>query len=121
MSDEVETARCTLFLAVTRPPLFLGVPVEAVLFCGMGGLILGPILTGDMIMVLPIGGALGAVARLVSRYDPLIFRVLQSWLESRPRGPIGGPVTAKKWWGGHSISPLRPTLKYTRAELDRHV
>jgi len=121
MSEEVEPARCVLFLAVTRPALFLGVPVEAVLFCVFGGVIVGPMLTGDMLMVLPVAGVLGAVARLVSRYDPLIFRVLLSWLESRPRGPLGGPINAKKWWGGHSISPLRPTLQYTRAELGRNV
>lgn len=119
--QEVEPARCTLFLAITRPALIAGIPVEAVMFCCFGGVLIGPVLTGDMIMVLPIAGVLGAVARLVSRYDPLIFRVMLAWLELRPRGPIGGPVNAKKWWGGHSISPLRPTLKYTRSEVTRHV
>ena len=121
MTEEVRPARCTLFLACTRPALFVGIPLEAVFFCLLGGVLGGPVLSGDMVLVLPIAGVMGAVCRLVSKHDPLVFRVLLAWLESRPKGAVGAPMNSRKWWGGHSISPLRPTLQYTRAELGRNV
>ena len=66
----------TLFLAVTRPTMWLGVPLEA---------------------SLPIALA---VARLIVRHDANAFRLLWLWTMTKARS------RNRAWWGGSSYSPL---------------
>ena len=66
----------TLFLAVTRPTMWLGVPLEASL----------PICL--------------AVARLIVRHDANAFRLLWLWTMTKARS------RNRAWWGGSSYSPL---------------
>jgi len=108
-----------LFLAVTRPALFLGMPMEAAAFCLMGGQLMA-LAMGSMIYM-PLGaGSFGLISAALSRYDPLIFRVLLSWGNSRPQNPDLGRA-ARRWWGGLSMSPLRPVCHYKPSELGRNV
>lgn len=116
---EHEPLEQVLFLAVTRPALFLGMPMEAAAFCMMGGQLMA-LAMGNMVYMPLAAGLLGLVAAALSRHDPLVFRVLLSWGNSRPQNRDLGHA-ARRWWGGLSMSPLRPVCRYTPAELGRNV
>ncbi|SKA40388.1 type IV secretion system protein VirB3 [Enhydrobacter aerosaccus] len=95
-----------LFLAITRPALYGGVPSEAAVACLMLGVVGSMIVAGTMILFFPISVVFYGIARLVSARDPLIFAVFFAWLRSQPRGRVFGLHTSTKWWGGVSMSPL---------------
>jgi type IV secretion system protein VirB3 len=90
-----------LFLAITRPALLWGVPIEAAVLSVVLGCIASFLTCGTLILFLPFAAVLFVAARLVSARDPLIFGVLFAWLQSRPRG-----VASSRLWGGISMSPL---------------
>jgi type IV secretion system protein VirB3 len=95
-----------LFLAITRPPLVFGVPIEAAAICVMLGEVASLLSTGELILFFPYTVVAFLAARALSAKDPLIFAVLFSWLRTRPRGGMLR-VTGVKFWGGVSMSPLR--------------
>lgn len=91
-------ARDTLFLACTRPPLILGVPMEA-----MGiNLIASSVafLAGGSLLYLLIAPAIHLVLRAVCRTDHHALRLLWLSIETRGRSRCAA------LWGGTSYSPL---------------
>ena len=95
---EEELAEDTLFLAATRPAMFLGVPVEAL---SLNAMLTGVVfLAGGSPLYLLTGVALHLVFRAVVRTDHNAFRVLFIWLETKAR------CRNSSWWGGSSVAPL---------------
>ena len=89
----------TLFLAVTRPTMWLGVPLEASLPIALAAC-LTLIVSGNPLYAGAIGGACLAVARLIVRHDANAFRLLWLWTMTKARN------RNRVWWGGSSYSPL---------------
>ena len=89
----------TLFLAVTRPTMWLGVPLEASLPIALTAC-LTLIVSGNPLYAGAIGGACLAVARLIVRHDANAFRLLWLWTMTKARS------RNRAWWGGSSYSPL---------------
>jgi type IV secretion system protein VirB3 len=91
--DDEKLREETLFLAVTRPTMWLGVPI-ALAAC------LTLIITGNPLYALALAGAFLAIARLIVRHDANAFRLLWLWTMTKARCRNRG------WWGGSSYSPL---------------
>lgn len=89
----------TLFLAVTRPTMWLGVPLEASLPIALAAC-LTLIVSGNPLYAGAIGGACLAMARLIVRHDANAFRLLWLWTMTKARS------RNRAWWGGSSYSPL---------------
>ena len=94
-----------LFLACTRPALWFGAPIEAAAICLVAGQLVALAL-GSMLYMPIAAGILGTAARMISRHDPLVFRVLMAWGNTRPQHRDLG-LASKQWWGGISVSPLK--------------
>jgi type IV secretion system protein VirB3 len=99
-----------LFLACTRPALFLGVPMEAVALNVMATSVTF-LATGSWRYLL-VTPALHLVFRAVCKSDPNAFRVLYLFVETKGRARNGA------LWGGSSVSPLllrrRPDPRMSR-------
>ncbi|MBD8641538.1 VirB3 family type IV secretion system protein [Sphingomonas sp. LB2R24] len=88
-----------LFLAVTRPAMWFGVPIEAGIPMAIAGVLV--LIVSDN----PIYGVIVAVvgfgiARLVVRHDPNAFRLLNLGVQTKWKN------RDRAWWGGSSYSPL---------------
>ena len=99
MSEPVYLTEDPLFLALTRPTLWFGVPVEATMAIGMGSVFV-LMVVGNPIWALAIGGALLMAARLIVRSDYNMFKILFLY------GRTKAPAPNKPVWGGSSYSPL---------------
>jgi len=91
----------TVFLACTRPPMFLGVTMDAFGFIAIGTMLI--YLLGNSLLYLSVGVVLWAICRVLCKYDPNIFRVLSRWADTRAR------AMSARYWGGSSAAPLRFT------------
>lgn len=99
MSEPEYLTEDPLFLALTRPTLWFGVPVEATLAIGMAS-VFTLMVVGNPIWALAIGGALLGAARLIVRADYNMFKII--FLFGRTKAPapnksvwgIAGQVTA---------------------------
>ncbi len=101
----------TLFLACTRPALFLGVPMEAV---GLNLMVSATaFLGGGSMGYLLAAPALHLVFRAICKADPNAFRVLYLFVETKGRGRNG------RLWGGSSTSPLPLRRRFHPAEQSR--
>jgi type IV secretion system protein VirB3 len=110
MSEEGSLVEHTLFLAVTRPTMVMGVTVEALVlnaFLSMT-LFLG---LGSMRYAL-VGIAIHLICRSICAKDPNAFRILAAWVETRGKSRNAG------YWGGSSISPLRLKRSYDEKDLE---
>ena len=88
-----------LFLAVTRPSMWLGVPLEAALpIAFIAVLVL--LITGNPLYAVGFGGATFAAARLIVRHDANSFRLMMLWIDTKAR------CRNRSFWGGSSYSPL---------------
>ncbi|MDE0877300.1 MAG: type IV secretion system protein VirB3 [Sphingomonas bacterium] len=101
----------TLFLAVTRPAMVLGVPIEAFVPIALGS-VMALIITGNPLYALGMGGAALAASRLIVRHDPNTFRLMMLWTYTKAR------CVNRGFWGGSSYSPL-PTDGYRRKGFGR--
>ena len=99
MHDEARPTEDTLFLALTRPALWLGVPLEAALLIAMAAVLM-LLLTSNPLYAIGLGGALLAAARLIVRSDYNMFRLIFLW------GRTKGRSRNRAWWSGSSYSPL---------------
>jgi type IV secretion system protein VirB3 len=100
-----------LFLACTRPAMFLGVPMEA-----MGiNIILTAItfLGGHSLLYLLIAPALHLVFQAICKSDHNAFRVLWLYVETKGRSRNGAI------WGGSSATPLPLRRRFAPLELAR--
>lgn len=95
----------TLFLALTRPAMLWGVPLEGAVWIILLG-IFGLLATGNPIYGLALSGGLFFAARLVARQDYNQFRVLSLWMRTKGLPPNG------RFWKGSSFGPLAsPIMK----------
>lgn len=100
MAEEQEVmARNTLFLAVTRPALWAGIPIEAAvpILLAAACVLIG---TNNPIYALITGAVMYALARLVVRQDVNAFRLLFLW------GRTKAANRNRAFWGGSSYTPL---------------
>jgi type IV secretion system protein VirB3 len=112
MTAETERmAEDTLFLACTRPAMFLGVPMEAV---GIN-IILSAVafLAGHSLLYLLIAPALHVVFQAICKTDHNAFRVLWLYVETKGRSRNGSI------WGGSSPTPLPLHRRFAVEELLR--
>src|SRR3546814_18517898 len=106
MDGQEEMTKDPLFLAVTRPALWAGVPIEAGALLIMAGAITlvgsGHPLYGGAAAL-----ALYAKAPLIVRHDVDAFRSILLWVRPTPaqRNPL--------FMGGSSYPPLPPSGKRT--------
>lgn len=99
-----------VYLALTRPAMFYGVPFEAALLCVLiAGLAM--ILT-DNIFFLAIFVPLFLLSKLIVKKDANAFRILFRFLETKAK------CVNRSTWGGSSASPLRVMRKYKIEECD---
>ena len=108
-SDE-EINRDIVYLALTRPAMFYGVPFEAALCCGAIAC-LAMILT-DNIFFLALFFPLFGISKLIVKKDANAFRVLFRFLETKAK------CANRALWGGSSTSPLRVVRRYKVEECE---
>ncbi|ACG78759.1 type IV secretory pathway, VirB3 component [Phenylobacterium zucineum HLK1] len=100
-----------LFLACTRPALFLGVPMEAV---GANLIVSATaFLAGGSLAWLLVAPALHLVFQAICKSDPNAFRVLYLFIETKGRARNG------RLWGGSSPTPLPLRRRFATAEVTR--
>jgi type IV secretion system protein VirB3 len=100
-----------LFLACTRPAMFLGAPMEAM---GINIIITAiAFLGGHSLVYLLIAPVLHLVFRAVCKSDHNAFRVLWLYVETKGRSRNGAV------WGGSSATPLPLRRCFTAQEASR--
>ena len=99
----------TLFLACTRPAMFLGVTMEAFGFNVMATTILFLLLGSVRYAV--VGIAIHFVFRALIWQDHNRFRIILAWLETRGRMRNG------MVWGGASVAPMPIGRTYTTGDF----
>ena len=113
MSDDAETlVKNPLFLAVTRPAMWAGIPIEAavLLLIASASVLIqsnSPVYAG---LVATFGYS---ISRLIVRHDVNAFRLLFLW----GRTKLGNRNRA--FWGGSSYTPL-PLEGMRRKGFGRH-
>ena len=99
MTDDEPLDKDPLFLAVTRPALWAGIPIEAgvlILIVSVCTLIA----SGNPLYAALVAASSFAVARLIVRHDVNAFRLLFLW------GRTKAGNRNRTFWGGSSYSPL---------------
>ena len=100
MNDDREVmARNPLFLAVTRPALFAGIPIEAAVFVLLCSVIT-LIATSNPVYGLVVAAVMFGISRLVVRHDVNAFRLIFLW------GRTKAANRNRVFWGGSSYTPL---------------
>lgn len=97
--DREVLARNTLFLAVTRPALFAGIPIEAAVVILLASVIT-LIGTTNPIYGLVAAAVMFGISRLVVRHDVNAFRLIFLW------GRTKAANRNRVFWGGSSYTPL---------------
>jgi type IV secretion system protein VirB3 len=110
MDQEAPEINDTCFLALTRPVMFMGVPMEAF---GLNAVVstMFYLLMGS-IKYAAAGVVVHFVFREIVRRDHNMFRVLKAYLDTR------GIQRNLALWGGSSVSPARLVPKYSEGDLD---
>lgn len=99
-----------LFLALTRPAMIFGMPMEAFgISCSVAGLAM---IATDSIFYLLIAVPLLGICRFIVQHDHNAFHILTKWLDTSAR------CRNKSFWGGASVSPLRVRRRYKIEEID---
>ena len=111
-TDREALERDVLFLGLTRPALFAGVPLEAAVPIMMAGAIT-MIVAGNPLYAIAVAGGAYFAARMVVRHDPNTFRLLFLWTQTKARS------RNRVFWGGCSYSPL-PLKGLRRKGFGRH-
>jgi type IV secretion system protein VirB3 len=106
VEDEDRLTEDPLFLALTRPTLMLGVPLEAAFFIILFGCLV-LIIGRNPIYAMAIAASLLGAARFIVRSDYNMFRVLALY------GQTKGGAPNRQFWGGSTYSPL-PVIGYKR-------
>lgn len=113
MIDEREDlARNTLFLAVTRPALWTGIPIEAAVPILMVSAIV-LIGTNNPIYALAMAAVCYGLARIVVRQDINAFRLIFLFFRTKAAN------RNRTFWGGSSYTPL-PLKGIARKGFGRH-
>ena len=114
MSDETEIlTKNTLFLAVTRPALWAGIPIEAAVLLLISSA--SVLIESNSPVYAALVVAFGySISRLIVRHDVNAFRLLFLW------GRTKAGNRNRAFWGGSSYSPL-PLAGLRRTGFGRHV
>ncbi len=108
--EEERLNQDTLYLALTRPAMVFGVPLEAaflsVLIAGLAMII------GDSIFFLILAAPLLGISYFIVKRDQNAFRVLFRFFDT------GGKCRNRSHWGGSSPSPQQLQRKYSLEEID---
>jgi len=96
--NKSELNKHTLFLACTRPAMFLGVPVMAFGVNFFAVMIL--FLLSKNFAFMLVGLPIHYLFRYIVKKDANQFNILNLWVHTKARGKN------KAFWGGTSISPL---------------
>lgn len=88
----------TLFLALTRPPSFRGVPFEGFLVNMILSFFVGLWLGNPFYWL--VGVAIHFPMRVIASKDHNFFRVWRLWMATKGQS-IGGDL-----WGGSSLAPM---------------
>lgn len=109
MSDDpLNTDR--LYLALTRPAMVFGVPLEAAFVSVMiGGLAM---ILGDSLFYLILAVPLLVISYFIVKRDQNAFRILFRFFDT------GAKCRNRGYWGGSSPSPLRVQRRYRAEEID---
>lgn len=91
--------RNPLFLAVTRPALFAGIPIEAAVFVLLCSVIT-LIGTSNPVYGLVVAAVMFGLSRLIVRHDVNAFRLIFLWFRTK------GANSNRVFWGGSSYTPL---------------
>lgn len=98
--EQEELKQDTLFVALTRPAMFHGVPAEAtLLILFVSGIFL--IATGNPIYMICLAVASFFSIRLIVRKDYNMFRLLLLYSNTKLK------CRNRMFWGGSSYSPLK--------------
>ncbi len=89
-----------LFLAMTRPAMFAGLPLEAAMTVLSSGVAV-VLLVSNPLYAAVVAGVAYAVARSIVRYDVNMFRLIGLWAGTSLR------CRNRRFWGGSSYSPTR--------------
>ena len=113
MSDETEIlTKNVLFLAVTRPALWAGIPIEAavLLLIGSASVLIWSNSPVYAALVVAFGYS---ISRLIVRHEVNAFRLLFLW------GRTKAGNRNRAFWGGSSYTPL-PLSGLRRKGFGRH-
>ena len=113
MSNDTEIlTKNTLFLAVTRPALWAGIPIEAavLLLISSASVLIWSNSPVYAALVVAFGYS---ISRLIVRHDVNAFRLLFLW------GRTKAGNRNRTFWGGSSYSPL-PLAGLRRKGFARH-
>lgn len=109
-NDEEKINEEHVYLALTRPAMFYGVPLEAALCCvAVAGLAM---ILSDNLFFLAVFFPLFGIARLIVKKDANAFRILFRFLETKAK------CRNRTLWGGSSTSPMRLVRRYKVEECD---
>ena len=97
--DRELMTRNPLFLAVTRPALFAGIPIEAAVFVLLCSVIT-LIGTSNPVYGLVVAAVMFGLSRLIVRHDVNAFRLIFLW------GRTKAANRNRVFWGGSSYTPL---------------
>lgn len=99
-----------LYLALTRPAMLFGVPMEAACLSMLtGGLAM---ILGDSIAYLILIVPLLAMSHVIVKRDQNAFRILFRFFDT------GAKCRNRAHWGGASSSPLRIRQTYNIEDID---
>ncbi len=98
MSDEEPLIVEPVYLALSRPVMWLGLPIEAALLIAMAAVL--ALLFANPLYAVGVGGAGFVAARLIVRHEPNAFRLLNLAMRTKWANRDRGR------WGGSSYSPL---------------
>lgn len=102
----------TLFLAVTRPALWAGIPIEAAVLLLIGSA--SVLIQSNSPLYAALVAAFGySISRLIVRHDINAFRLLFLWGRTKLAN------RNRNFWGGSSYSPL-PLSGIRRKGFGRH-
>ncbi len=113
MNDHTESlTKNTLFLAVTRPALWAGIPIEAAVLLLIASA--SVLIQSNSPLYAGLIAAFGySISRLIVRHDVNAFRLLFLW------GRTKAGNRNRSFWGGSSYSPL-PLTGLCRKGFGRH-
>lgn len=109
MSSQEDFNKDVLFLALTRPAMYYGIPLEAAVISVIAGGLAMIFLGSIFYTVLAI--PLLAISREICKKDHYAFRVIFCFLETKAR------CVNRSFWGGSSCSPVKLIRKYKIGDL----
>lgn len=108
-SENTKINEDMLFLALTRPAMLYGIPMEA----GLASVMIGgfAMVFSGSIFYLLVTVPMLVISRAICKTDHNAFTVLAKWLDTKAK------CINKGYWGGSSTTPLKLVRRYKYQEL----